>query len=262
MKYTLIEIVSDILSDMDGDFVSNINDTDEAMQVAQIVKTSYQALMSNRNWPHTRRIVSLVPFSDNTLPTHMNIQEEIKEMISIYYDTRRNNDNRINSTQLKYLDPDAFLRYSNQRNSTDTNCSVIIDPSGVKLLIMSNKAPQYYTSFDDTTLIFDSYDSDIDSTLQSSKMQALAYVIPDFELVSDFVPDLPDEAFSLLIEESKSKAMFKLKQMQDVKAEQESARQNRWLSQKSWRAHAPDIYPFNYGRNRGGLKKDPTFRRY
>lgn len=261
MKSTLIEIVSDILSDMDSDYVSSINDTDEAMQVAQIVKTTYQAMMSNRNWPHTARIVGLQPFSNNQLPTHMTIQEEIKELISVYYDTRRNNNDRINYTQLKYLAPDAFLRFSNQRNSTDVNTSLISDPSGVKLMVMRNKAPEYFTSFDDTTLVFDSFDSEVDSSLQSSKMQARAYIIPTFELIDDFIPDLPNDAFALLIEESKSKAMLKLKQTQDVKAEQEASRQNRWLSQKSWRTHAPDIYPFNYGRKRGGLKKDPTFRR-
>jgi hypothetical protein len=260
-KYTLLEIVSDILSDMDGDAVNSINDNDEASQVAQIVRTTYQALMSNRNWPHTARLISLTPFTDNLLPTHMRMEDGVKELISVYYDTRRESDHRINYTQIKYLGPDAFLRLTNQRNSTDVNCSLITDPSGIKFLIMSNRAPMYFTSFDDTTMVFDAYDAGIDSTLQASKVQARAYTIPPFEMSDDFIPDLPDEAFALLIEESKSKAMFKLKQTQDVKAEQEASRQNRWLSQKSWRAHANDIYPFNYGRNRGGLKKDPTFRR-
>jgi len=260
-KYTLIEIVTDILSDMDGDYVSNINDTDEAMQVAQIVKTTYQAMMSNRNWPHTARVISLTPYSDSERPTHMSIDDNIKELISVYYDTRKSPSDRINFTQMKYLDPDAFLRNTNQRNSTDVNTTVVTDPSGIKFLISSNKAPQYFTSFNDTDLVFDSYDAGADSTLQSSKVQARAYIIPEFEMENDFIPDLPDEAFIILIEESKSKAMFKLKQTQDVKAEQEASRQNRWASQKSWRAHAKDIYPFNYGRNRGGLKKDPTFRR-
>lgn len=261
MKYTLLDIVSDILSDMDGDYVSSINDTDEALQVAQIVKTTYQAMMSNRNWPHTARAITLQPLSDVSQPTHMRIAEDIKEIISIYYDVRLGIDNRVDYNQMKYVDPDVFLRFINNRNSNDPFTRTVVDPSGIKLLISTNKAPQYYTSFDDTTIVFDSFDAGLDDTLISAKVQARAYIIPVFEMQDDFIPDLPDEAFAALIEEAKSKAMFKLKQVQDIKAEQEATRQQRWLSRKSWRAHAPDIYPFNYGRNRGGLKRDPTFRR-
>lgn len=260
MKWTLLEIVTDIVSDMDGDFISSIDDTDEAQQVAQIVKSTYHAIMSNRNWPHTARVIQLTPYSDNTFPTYMTIPSNIKEMISVYYDVKRQNETRLNYRQLYYLDPDDFLRKTNARNSDDVNTSVMLDPTGVKFLVSNNKAPEYYTSFDDNTIIFDSYDSVVDNTIQASKVQARAYIIPIFEMNDDFVPDLPEEAFSLLIEEAKSKAMMRLKQTQDVKAEQEAGRQNRWLSRKSWRTHAADIYPYNYGR-KGGRKKDPTFRR-
>lgn len=263
MKYNLLEIVTDILSDMDGDFVGSINDTDEASQVAQIVKTTYQALLSNRNWPHTARVLNITASADDLLPTHTRIEDNVKEIISVYYDIKKLGETRINYRQIPYLDPDDFLRYTNSRNNDSVDCDVILDPSGVKLLILTNKAPEYYTSFDDTTIVFDSYDAAVEDTIQANKTQIRAYIIPTFEMEDEFVPDLPDEAFALLIEESKSKAMFKLKQTQDIKAEQEAGRQNRWLSRKSWRAHEKDIYPYDYGRRRrgGGRSKDPTFRR-
>lgn len=260
MKYTLLEIVTDILSDMESDPVNSINDTEEGLQVAQIVKTTFQAMLSNRNWPHTARVVNLVPLSDNNYPTHMKINENIKELISVYYDCSRNVDNRIDYRQIRYIDPDAFLRYTNQRNSNDPNMQLIQDQSGIKFMVASNKAPEYFTSFDDTHLVFDSYDHGVDSTLQASKFQARAYIIPKFEMSDVYVPDLPAEAFAALIEESKSKAFLRFKSVQDIKAEQESTRQQRWLSRKSWRSHEADIYPYDYGR-KGGRKKDPTFRR-
>lgn len=261
MKYSLIEIVSDILNDIDGDFVQRIEDTDEALQVAQIVKSTYQAMMSNRNWPHTARAVTLVPFSDNEHPTHMSINENIKELISVFYDTSRNGDWRLNYTQMKYADPDAFLRHSNNRNSNYTNTRLITDPSGIKFMIGTNEPPRFYTSFNDKDIVFNSYDSMVDSTIQASKVQARAYIIPAFEMTNDFIPDLPDEAFSALIEEAKSKAATKIAQRQDVKAEQEATRQQRWLSRKAWKTHEKDIYPYNYGRGHGRYRKDPTFRR-
>lgn len=261
-KWTLLEIVTDIVSDMDGDFISSINDTDEAQQVAQIVKSTYHALMSNRNWAHTARAVQLIASGDNDFPTYMKLGSNIKELISVFYDIRKNTETRLNYRELYYLEPDDFLRRTNSRNSDDPNSVIMLDPTGIKFIVSRNKAPEYYTSFDDTNIVFDSFDSGVDSTLQSSKIQARAYIIPVFEMEDDFIPDLPEEAFSLLIEEAKSKSALKLKQQEDAKAEQEAGRQNRWLSRRNWRAHAPDIYPYSYGRRGGkGRKKDPTFRR-
>lgn len=261
MKSTLLEITQDILNDMSSDVINTIDDTDEAIQVAQIVKSTYQAMMSNRNWPHTKRIINLVSSGDNLFPTHMGITEDIKEMVNIFYDKRRNTETRLRFEEVKWLEPDDFLRFTNKRNSDNPNVQVIIDHSGVKILIQNDKAPTYYTSFDDKTLVFDSFDELVDDTLQANKTQARAYVVPIFEMVDNHIPDLPDEAFAALIEEAKSKAMFKLKQTEDSKAEQEATRQRRWLSRKDWTVKGGIRYP-NYGRNRARSYngKDPTFR--
>lgn len=257
-KMTLLEIVQDILSDMNGDVVNSIDDTDEAQQVAQIVKSTFQAIMSNRNWPHTRQLLHLTASTDSDLPTHMYIDEDIKEMISVFYDKRKLGDTRLLYQEVKYKDPDDFLRYTNTRNSDNDNVEVITDTSGVVLLIINDKAPTYYTSFDDVTLIFDSYDAEVDDTLQASKTQARAYVTPEFTMDNDYIPALPEEAFSALLEESKSRAQFKLHETQDVKSEQESTRQQRWLSRKAWKVAGGIRYP-NYGR-KGSRYKDPTFK--
>lgn len=259
-KPNLLSIVQDILSDMDSDVINSIDDTDEAGQVAAIVKSTYEAMLSNRNWPHTARIINLTASTDNLFPTYMTIEDDVKEFISIFYDKHRSDDTRLRYQEVKYKDPDDFLRYINGRDSTATNMDLVIDPSGVTLIIQNDRAPSYYTSFDDTTLVFDSYDSAVDTTLQSSKTQARAYTMPVFTISDTFIPDLPQEAFSALIEEAKSKAQFKLKQMQDIKSEQEASRQQRWLARKDWRVHGGIPYP-DYGRKRRGpYQRDPTFR--
>ena len=40
-KLTLLEMTQDIMSDMDSDEINSINDSVEALQVAQIIKTTY-----------------------------------------------------------------------------------------------------------------------------------------------------------------------------------------------------------------------------
>lgn len=244
---TLLEIVQDILSDMESDEVNSFDDTVEGIQVAQIVRSTYFAMISNRNWPHTRKAISLVPSNTPDRPTHMRIDDSVKEVLFINYNVEGKDTGRLQFKEVKWLEPDNFLRYTNSRNSSDTNVKVVEDPSGIQLLIIKDKAPQFYTSFDDKHVVFDSFDEEVDNTLQESKVQAAGYVIPDWQHVDSFIPDLPVEAFPALLEEAKSKAMFKLKQFQDVKAEQEASRQQRWLSRKAWSVKGGIQYP-NYGR--------------
>jgi hypothetical protein len=258
-KMTVLEIVQDVLNDLDGDFVNSIDDTEESQQRAAIVASTYRAMMSNRNWPHTNRTVNLTPSGTNLRPTHMTLEDNIKELISVYYDKKKNGETAIRMSEVKWKEPDDFLRYTYSRNSDNDDVVTVDDPSGVKLLILDDKAPEYFTSFDDTTLVFDSYDATVDSTLQANKTLARAYVIPSLTLSDSTIPDLPEEAFTAFVEEVKSKSAYKIKQFEDVKSEQEAARQNRWLSRKAWRAHGGVRYP-DYGRKSSRRRNDPTFR--
>lgn len=249
MKLTLLEYVQDIANDMDTDEVNSISDTFESEQIAQIVKSTYFAMMSNRNWPHLKKPIQLDGSTDLALPTHMYLKDDVKELVFINYDKARLGDTGKRYAATKWVEPDDFLRVLNNNNSSNDNVDVISDPSGIELLIVNNKAPDYYTSFDDNTVIFDSYDKEVDATLQGSKVQAQAYVMPTWTHDDDFIPDLPTEAVTALLEESKSRASMKLRQMPDQKAEQESQRQQRWLSRKAWEVKGGVRYP-NYGRRR------------
>lgn len=261
MKYTLLEIVQEILSDMDSDEVNSIDDTVESQQVASIVRSAYMAIMSNRNWAHSRKLVNLVNSTTPAQPTHMYLESPIKEMVYVNYNCVKPDQpsRRIYHT-MKWLEPDAFLRRQNALNSDLSNVDVIQDPTGIELLIRNDKNPEYFTSFDDNALVFDSYLASVDGTIQSSKVQACAYVMPTWTHLDDAVPDLPDEAFTLLIEEAKSRAMLRLKQVADQKSEQEARRQNQWLSRKQWRVNGGVKYP-DYGRRSRKGPRDKTFER-
>tara|TARA_R110000851_G_scaffold258264_1_gene410698 strand:- start:12912 stop:13697 length:786 start_codon:yes stop_codon:yes gene_type:complete len=248
MANTLLEFVQTILSDMDGDEVNSISDTPESEQVASIVKSTYNAIVSHTVWPHTRRAVALWPRSDNNFPTHMTIRDDLKELISVRYNKAMTGEARKDYRDVVWCDPDDFLRKTNYRDNTQTNVDVVLDDSGIELLLLTDKAPDFYTSFDDKNLVFDSYDALVDNTLQQSKFQAQGYIIPEFLLQDSFVPDLPADAFSLLLEESISRCQFKLRQFQDMKSETEAQKQSRYLSQKSWTV-AGGIRYRNYGRS-------------
>lgn len=257
-KQTLLQIVQNIANDIDTDEINSINDTTESQQIAQIVKSTYEAIMSNRTWPHTARLVRISSSTDNTKPNIMTFDENIKELISVYYNKAKDGETRLRYEPVKYLEPDDMLRLFYGRNTDSANVDVINDANQV-YVVQNNKAPEYFTSFDDNTLVFDSYDSAVDDILQASKTQVRAYVTPIFQIDDDYIPDLPEEAFSYLIEEAKSKSAYKIAQKPDEKAEQESRRQNQWLSRKNWRVAGGVKYQ-RYGRGRGGYKPEPTFK--
>jgi hypothetical protein len=246
-KQTLLEITQTILSDMDGDEVNSIVDTEEASQVARIVKNNYLAMMSNTIWPHTRRALTLEPRSSSLFPTYMTVKDSLKELVSVYYNTRKLESLRDSYVLMTYLEPDQFLYKTNLRDNSKDNVVTTIDDSGIKIFVLDNKAPEYYTSFNDIDIVFDSFDKQVDTTIQVSKVQAVGYIIPPFELSDNFIPDLPVDSFSLLIERSTAAAQFKLRQFQDLTAAQESIKQSRWMSRKSWTVNGGIKYP-NYGK--------------
>ncbi|QXG07552.1 putative tail adaptor protein [Erwinia phage Pecta] len=249
-KMTLLEITQDILNDIDADEVNSIDDTVEATQVAQIVKSTYFALVHIRNWYSNRTLVNLVASGDDSLPTHVTLPKNLSELVFINYDSAREGQNRKIFQPIRYVYPDEFLRRQNQYNTENDNVDVIQDPSGVELLIRNDIPPTVYTSFNDDVVVFDAYDKAVDDTIQSHKIQAMGYVTPPWLHEDSFTPSMPEEAFTLLTEEAKSKAAIKLRQVADDKAEQESQRQNRWLSRKQWRVQGGIRKP-DYGRKRG-----------
>lgn len=247
MKLSLLEIVQRVLNDMDSDEVNSINDTIESQQVASIVRDCFLEMTSNRNWPHLRKLTQLQSLADSTRPNYLVIPDNVKQLEAFKYDKSKSGETKITLQDVRWKEPEAFLRYIAQRNSDNDNVDTITDFSGTKLLIINDKAPEFWTCFDDKYVVTDSYDGVVDSTLQQSKTQCLAYFNPTWVHTDSAVPDLPSEAFAALLEESKSTSFIALKQMANQKAEQKASRQNRWLSRKAWRANGGVQYD-DYGR--------------
>lgn len=247
MKKTLLEIVRSILSEMDSGDVNSIQDSEEALQVADIVRGCFEEMVANRNWPMQRRLVQLDHSGDILKPTHLKLPDGAKELVFFKYNRVKDPLAEFSMQEIKYKEPDDFLRMVSSRNANTPNTDVVYDFGGTELAVITNKAPSYWTSFDDTYIVCDSYDKSIEATLQKAKTQALIYLAPSWTQADDAIPALPADAFPALIEESKSTAFFVLKQMANEKAEQKAVRQRRWLSRKAWKAHGGIRYD-DYGR--------------
>lgn len=240
-------MVQDILNDLDSDEVNSITDTTEALQVAQIVKTTFYEIISGREWPHLKEMVRLNSVSDLTRKTVLQVPESVTELFWLNYNKIGAGETKAKWKEIKYLYPDEFILKLNSRDSDDSNTETMTNLNGVPYIIRNDKQPDYWTSFDDEYLTFDSYDSAVEATLQSSKTQAYVYKSPDWSVEDSFIPDLPTDAFALLIAESKSVASLRLNQVADQKAEQQSRRQRARMSQNAFVTNGGIRY-LDYGR--------------
>lgn len=254
-KYTLLAMVQDILTYLNSDPVNSINDTPEALQVAQIIKTTYNNLISNRNWPQEKRTFTLDNVSDTNRPTYLQLSADVKELVSLFYDQKRDPADRKKLEPIEYLSPEEFLHRSNSLNEENSNVDLVTDFGGVVFKIRNDIPPRWWTSFDDEYVVFDSYDSTVESTVQAANCQCTGYIEKAFTLSDSFTPELPTEAFASLLAESKGMAFSVLRQEINQKVEQEARRQRTWLSRKAWTAKGGVKYP-NYGR----VKHAPSHR--
>ena len=245
-KMTLLEVVQDILSDMNSDAVNSINDTVEALQCAQIVKSTYLFIISKMDRPWLGTLFQLEA-ATSTYPTRMKMPDDIQEVLWLKYNKKEAGATQEAWADVTYMAPKDFVDNMYKRNSSATNVDTITLVENVPLFVYNDKPPSYWTSFDDEYIVFDSYDSDVETNLQASKTTCHGTKEPQWLMTDVFTPDLPSNMFPYLLAEAKATCMLRLKQAQDPKAEK-MARDGKTRTQYSqWRTGKTDSGP-NFGR--------------
>lgn len=328
MKYTLLQMTQDILSNLSSDEVNSISDNAESMQVATIIKQKYYDIASRGMLPEHNQVFQLNPSLDETSPVLMYVPDGIGQIEYIKYFDSNPADGDILSTEQHDLNVDIkptilsftsttsntigtgtktwtvlsglsvgvgntltvtsgsnsmtgtvatyastsltmnitsstgsgtftswtftfvepsqtpgyqyvtmlpikqFLELINQFNPADQNVESFTFsdtsnnfPGKFTFYYFNDKQPQYCCILSNYYVIFDSYDSTQDSTLQGNKSLCFGQVVPTFQMVDTFIPDLDAQQFPLLLNEAKSLAYYELKQQPHPLASQEVRRQ-------------------------------------
>lgn len=220
MKMTLLDIVQNILSSANGSEVNSIGDSVEALQAASEVETAYFVLVNEFDQDTFKAAVQLDPSLDPDRPTHMKIPSNVSSFDWIRYKDTSNGDKWVD---VQYLNPEEFLLRSFKLTGQDAT-QVVEDFNGVEITVASDRAPCFYTSFDDEWLIFDGYNRAVESTLQNSKTVSWAYVSPEWRNEDSFIPKLRVDLFPRLLSEAKSAFFINHKQVANSKEEQRSRR--------------------------------------
>jgi|TARA_R110000782_G_scaffold5658_1_gene19607 hypothetical protein len=240
MKKTLLELVQSILSDMDSEPVNSISDSIEAEQIASVIEDTYFNFVSSREIPEHRRLIKITALSDNTKPTHFKYVG--RQLYWIRYNIDENS--QTNYREIKYMDPGSFAT----RNLDTSNVTTVYDASAsTNLLILNDRMPSLYTSFDDEHIVMDAFKSSVESTLQTTKTQAYGIVTPTFSLSDTFEPDIDEDLIPYLLAEAKSACFSLFKSGSDPKVEQSARRLKSFVTTGLYRTKQENVRN-NYGR--------------
>lgn len=253
---TNLDYVQDILSALDSDEVNSISDTTESLQVTRILKRVYDGIVTRADLNEHYTLFELQPTNDATKPTIMYRPPNVDSVLWVKYNKATTSDTTTNFQEVLFVDMDEFLRrmYSlkeNQDNVISYTLASGLDT--INILGYNNRSPNCFTTFDDKTLIFDSYDATMDDTLQNDKSLAYGKKDQTFEMTDTFVPFLDVEFGTLLLNEALVLAFAELKQVPHQVASQWA--QRAWAkTNKSKRGVDQDRRPIldapNYGRRR------------
>lgn len=248
-KRTLLELTQEILSSMDSDGVNSISDTIEATQVAQVIRRTYFNIVAELDLPFKNDIVNLTGLGDVTKPTHFLIPENVQQVYWIKYDKRDAVASAKEYLDVVYKTPEEFVRFVSSRDSTDTTSNQVVQYNANSPLVISKiYSPSYWTSFDDEYIVMDSYDSDVDSTLQTSKVMSHGSISPTFTFTDAAIPDLPENLFPLLYAQAEGVCHANHKQTVNPKSEQIENRLRIRQQRNKWRESRMTHEGVNYGR--------------
>lgn len=285
-------MTQNILSRMSSDEVNSIGDTSEALQVANIIKNKYFDILSRVPLAEQEMLMQLDSSIDLNTPVLMYVPDGVARIKWIkYFDSNVLDGTSLGSFQHDlntdiastsggsnpvppgYLDviilPNIdFVNLVSKFNPNETGVASFefTDQSPGKnftFYYKNDRQPQYCTIIKNYYVVFDAYDNTQDSTLQASKTMFFGQMNPTFAMEDDFIPQLADEQFQLLINEATALAFFELKQQPHQLALQETKRGWSTIQKDKAISNSPGYFQElpNFGRfGRGGYGVPSYFK--
>lgn len=204
-KKTLLDIVQQILSDADGDDVNSIVDTVESDQCARVVRDCFDQIVdSNVDIYHHKSTVQLTA-TDAATPNVMERPAGLWAIEWLQYNKKATAAGDQRYENVSFVDPDRFMVITGNRTASDTDIQEVVLDSGHSILVKNDQSPTYYTfieGYDD--IIFDSFDSALETNLQASKSLAYGIIKPSLTLSDTAEPNLPEHLIVLLYREARA----------------------------------------------------------
>lgn len=221
MKQTLLEMVQRILESRDAQVINSLSDTREAQQIANIIKETYYHLLYVRDIKCKNNLLNFESLSDLDHPTYLRFKDDVAQVDMIkYYDLKTEK-----YVDLQFLDPQEFLDRSLHLNPKEDNVVSVTDFTGIVLNVYNDRVPHFWTTFDDEYLVLDSWNSEVEHTIQEQNTVSYGIKLPEFKIEDTFVPDLAPQHFALLLSKSKVMAAMEIDKEYDQFEDDRSRKQ-------------------------------------
>lgn len=256
MKRTLLELTQDILASLDGDEVTDIAETAESAQVAAIIRQCFYEIASNLKLPEHYTFFELGETSSAT-PTLMTKPSDVISISWIKYDTTETS-GEPEYREIYFLELDEFLARQDMLNVSDTDTDdydLTVGSETFPLKYRNDKTPQFYASYDDANIIFDSVDTGVESYLRKTKFQCWGLKESAWTHTNSAVPNLDHKQFNLLFQKAKAQCFVELKQAENPQAEKKARRAELTTLKEKADINAENVWYYhnkrqlpNYGR--------------
>ena len=204
-KLTLLQVVQDLLSDADGDDVNSITDTVESDQCARVVRDCFDQVVDLHDFEHTKTLKQL-DATDGTTPNVMTRPEGFHTIEWIRYDKKATAGGVQKYEPVTYMHVDAFINHVSSRSTSDSTVTAVTLSTGHIIPVRNDEAPSFYTVMDEGSdeLVFDSFDSALETNLQKSKVLAYGVQKPTLALADASVISLPKHLAVLVKREARA----------------------------------------------------------
>ena len=250
-KYTLLEICQDIASDMDSFGFNSITEDDEALQIARIVKQQFELLQTTLVLDSTERRYKLEALAGQ--PNMLKLPTGAESLTRLQY---RMDDASDAATKMQYADlirmePKVFSDMMLGFNELNANVTAGTDPDGSPIKYKTDQPPAYFTSFDNASIMFDSYQSShVDNADGVTAAKTICYgeVVPTFLMEDTYTPEIPESAFVRLITSAKAACFDKLGGEINRTAERDAQRARNTFAKSQSRTGGAYIQRVNTGK--------------
>lgn len=207
MTMNLVDMAERVAQFCNASHIDSINDSDESLRIAQIIKETYETMVLSQEIQTALELFKLQSASNSSLKTTLYLPEDCLTLDIVKYTSHQN---KIYSPQ--YLEPMDFISRSLDLDVTRSEVETVVDPeSATTYNILNNKDPSYYTVMSGKYLVFDSYNKDFEDLLQGRHALVYGHTLPEFKLEDDFVPDLQEQQFPVLLSKAKTAADMELR---------------------------------------------------
>ena len=252
MERTLLYTVQRVLEKLNLDPVNSINDTEDALLVSREAESTFYDLMTRAEWKDKIDLIEVESVSDLNNPTALKVGEDVHNITSLRYDVTTSTDSNKVIREICWLEPEDFLRKSHSLNTSDGNVKEV-NYKGIPLFVLSNKQPEYYTSFDNELLVLDSYDSSVEDTLIGTKSICYGKKVPSWLQDDDFVIPVQDSLYPLYLSMLASACSLYLNSEVNQEDERRQARGISRMRREQIKTELEYFPKFKYGRKGNGL---------